>query len=49
MPTPAQTRTRWAAPHFLADSAEADPDGNGVAQWVEDDFRVDHVSPSTPS
>jgi hypothetical protein len=79
MPTPAPTRTGWAAPHgpfphpaapprpdglaavyrrrdptatplyplvqhhletFLAHAAAADPDGDAVPQWVEDDFRA---------
>jgi hypothetical protein len=76
MPTPAPTRTGWAAPRghfpapsrpdglaavyrrrdptatplyplvqhhletFLAEAATADPDGQGVPQWVEDDFRA---------
>jgi hypothetical protein len=79
MPTPAPTRTGWAAPRgpfpqpqasprpdglaavyrrrdptatppyplvqyhletFLADAAAADPDGEAVPQWVEDDFRA---------
>jgi hypothetical protein len=79
MPTPAPTRTGWAAPRgpfpqpqapprpdglaavcrrrdptatplyplvqhhletFLADAAAADPDGAGIPQWVEDDFRA---------
>jgi hypothetical protein len=25
---------------FLADAAAADPDGDGIAQWIEDDFRA---------
>jgi hypothetical protein len=79
MPTPAPTRTGWAAPRgpfpqppapprpdglaavyrrrdptatplyplvqhhletFLADATAADPDGAGVPQWVEEDFRA---------